>query len=642
MSLPGTSPRTHTITTTVTTSTELTTVTSSVTANATSAAPVTTAAAPATASVSDSSTNTVSSATTSERSSPPKNDSPPGRSKKTVMPRSPRAAPIPVPVLRLRSTSSGVEVAPSTRKRPQASGKEGSASMSQSHPVHDMSRTQVKSSSSTTVTLADAKGTTTEQDSVRAYSEPSLLIIRKSIPLAQLKKMEQEHRMHKLADLLVNDLMSEQLSVASLSTLGHTDAAFYIEHLPEEFKPLASGLLHPTISSGKLMQRYFADDFSNNVGWNGATSMYANFMQREAAKSSSSRSSHMGDIDNDTQEAEMERIWSAAMVIVRSLLGYPPTVDSSPLPGKLISLLIACDQRLHAKLISIDKPAAFSTDQIRTARLAALTHLLVNRLLHPMLLSLASKNPSQSEMWFQVILKRGLVSRVKQLAEALFSKSFATSPLALQQQATEKATREKIDARIRQLQTKSSTRHVRTRSADTTPISPRTLRTIEEARSLRKVQKAGELATELESQDWSALDEANREVDENLAISQANVALQQFDAADLDELASLLAMERSDSEDIASIQPRRAQPLDDSEELSATTATSVTADALPGNGPTTASTFNTFNTTTESTVTTGTLTSRQPTASSGARITSGQGTQQSGQAASRQSPEKNT
>lgn len=515
--------------------------------------------------------------------------------------------------------------------------------MSQSHPVPDMSRTPAKAASSTTATLAQTKGSVTEQDSVRAFSEPSLQIIRKSIPLGQLKKMEQEHRMHKLADLLVNDLMSEHPSAASLSTLGRTDAAFYIEHLPEEFKPLASELLHPTISSGKLMQRYFATDFTNNVGWNGATSLYVNFMRSETAKSSSSSSSQVADQvgDDATWQAEMERMRGVAEVIVRTLLGYPPTVDSSPLPGRLLSLLIACDQRLHAKLISIDKPAALSTDQIRSARLAALTHLLVTRVLQPMLLSLAPPNPSENEMWFQVLLKKGLVSSVRQLAEALFSKSFATSPLALQQQATEKATREKIDARIRQLQTKSSTRHVRTRSADTTPISPRTLRTIEEARSLRKVQRAGELATELESQDWSALDEANREVDENLAISEAKVALQQFDAADLDELASLLAMERSDSEDIAFIQPRRAQPLDDSEELSATTASSVTADALPGNGPTTASTFNTFNTTTESTVTTGTLTSRQPTGSSGARISSGQGAQQAGQAASRQSPEKN-
>ncbi len=499
-----------------------------------------------------------------------------------------------------------------------------------------MNRAPAKAEATTT-TLAKEKdkAATTQQDSVRAFSEPSLQIIRKSIPLGQLKKMEQEHRTHKLADLLVNDLVSERLSAASLSTLGSTDAAFYIDHLPEEFKPLASGLLHPTISSGKLMQRYFAADFSNNVGWNGATSLYANFMQREAAKASSA-SSNTSNVDADTQQAEMERIRGASEVIVRSLLGYPPTVDSSPLPGKLIGLLIACDQRLHAKLLSTDMPATFSTDQIRTARLAALTHLLVNRLLQPMLLSLAQQNLSNSEMWLQVLLKKGLVSSVRQLAEALFNKSFATSPLALQQQATEKATREKIDARIRRLQTKPPTRHVRTRSADTTPISPRTLRTIEEARSLRKVQKAGELATELESQDWSVLDEASREVDENLAISQARTDLQYFDAEDLKELVSLLA---SDSEAMSVSQPRRAQPLDDSGELPVASEPTVTATVLPVSSATlatTATTFNTFNTTINSTVTTGTSTGRQPTGTAAASVTSGQAPQQ----AAPQAPEK--
>lgn len=517
-----------------------------------------------------------------------------------------------MPVLRLRSNSSGQEVVPSPRKQPPLTSKADGTPLAPSHPVTD----------------------------IRAVSEPSLQIIRKSIPLGQLKKMEQEHRIHKLADLLVNDMVSGALSANTLSTLGRVDSAFYIERLPQEFKPLAEGLLTPTISSGKLMQRYFAADFRNNVGWNGATSVYANFMQREAEKSSSASSSHVAHDDEATRQAELERMQGAAEVIVRSLLGYPPTVDSSPLPGKLISLLIACDQRVHAKLIGTEMPTVFSTDQIRTGRLAALTYLLGTRLLQPMLYSLATQPPSETEMSFQIMLLQGLMAGIRQLADALFNKSFATSPLALQQQATEKATREKIDARIRRLQAKPSTRHVRTRSADTTPISPRTLRTMEEARSLRKVQKAGELATELESQDWSVLDEANREVDENLAISQARTELQQFDAEDLKELVSLLA---SDSEAMAIIQPRRAQPLDDSEELPVSAEPAVTADTLPVSSATlatTATTFNTRNTTINSTVTTGTSTDRQPTGTAAASVTSGQAPQPAVQQAVQRAPQQ--
>ncbi len=608
MSLPGTSPRTTTITTTITTtattSAQLTTVTSS-TSDRTTSAPATSAATATTPPKASATESTATTATiTPERSSPPKNDSLSGRSKKSVPPRSPRVKPQPVPVLRLRSNSSGQEFAPSPRTLPPLSDKQGEAALSQSHPVPDMNRAPANVQASTTTTLAMEKDATTEQASVRASSEPSLQIIRKSIPLGQLKKMEQEHRMHKLADLIVDDLVSGQLTSASLSTLGRVDSAFYIDHLPEDFKPLAKGLTTSTISSGKLMQGYFAADFIHNVGWNGATSLYANFTQREPEKSSST-SSHVADnndnVDDDTRQAERERIQGAAEVIVRSLLGYPPTVDSSPLPGKLISLLIACDQRLHAKLLATTTPAAFSTDQIRTGRLAALTHVLVTRLLQPMLFSLTPQPPSQAQMSFQILVLKGLMSGARQLAEGLFNKSFATSPLALQQQATEKATREKIDARIRLLQTKPSTRHVRTRSADTTPVSPRTLRTLEEARTMRKAQQAGELATTLESQDWSALDEASRQVNEKLARNKSHADLLQMPISEVEELVRLLEGKGGDSQPILAIQPRRAQPLDDGDELPMPGEPTVTVDALPRASITTANTFDTFNTTISST-----------------------------------------
>ena len=594
MSLSGTSPRSHTIiTTTANTRTTTTTSTQPITDTAATATTATTA--------------------TPTRSSPPKDDSPTGRSKRTIPPRSPRAMPMPVPVLRLRSTSSSLELSTSPRKRPPLAHPEGRAPLSQSHPVPDISREPSKPHMPTTVTLPTTEDAVTESVSVRAFSEPSLQIVRKSIPLAQLKKMEQAHRMHKLADLLVNDLVDGSLSAAKLNVLGSVDSAFYTDRLPKEFKTLGVGMDIPTISSSKLLQRYFATDFQTNVGWDGATSLYANFMRREKARSTSTANfamdEHYADvdassIDADTRQAEIERMQGAAEVIVRTLLGYPPTVDSSPLPDRLLSLLMACDQRLHAKLLDSDRKVAFTTDQIRAGRLALLTNLLVKRLLQPMLLSLAPKMPSQTEIWFQAMLMKGLASGAEQLSTALFNKSFASSPLALQQQATEKLTREKIDARIRQLQTKPSTRHVRTRSADTTPISPRTLRTIEEARHLRKVQKAGEMARELESQDWSTLEEANREIDENIAIAKAQEALQQFNVNDLEGLVMELLGERGDG-DYTPVSPRRAQPLDDSEELvlpdEASSATMLTSTSTV---TTTAQTFTTTTTTTAPTTAT--------------------------------------
>ena len=614
MSLSGTSPRSYTIPTTAntTTTTTTTTTTPATTATTTGTQPVTTstaatsttatptAATTATAAAHAApsltgTTTTTSTTTTATRSSPPKDDSPTSRLKKTIPPRSPRAMPMPVPALRLRSTSSSVEFFAAPGKRPP---------LSHSHPVPDMNQALTKTDISTTLTLTKVEDAAPEQTSVRAFSEPGLQIVRKSIPLSQLKKMEQEHRTHKLADLLVKDLVEDSLSAGQLNTLGRVDSAFYTDRLPQEFKPLGVGMDTPTISSSKLLQRYFAADFRDNVGWEGARSLYANFMRREPMKATPTTSMRTSETDADTRQAEMERMQGAAEVIVRTLLGYPPTVDSSPLPGKLLSLLIACDQRLHAKLLASDRKTAFSTEQIRAGRLAVLSNLLVTRLLQPMLLSLAAKIPSQAEMLFQAMLMKGLVAGAEQLSDALFNKSFAASSLTLQQQATEKLTREKIDARIRQLQTKPSTRHVRTRSADTTPISPRTLRTIEEARNLRKVQKAGEMAKELESQDWSALDDARREIDENLAISKAATELQQLDVDDLQDLVRMMLGERGDGDmpPVTPISPRRAQPLEDSDDTPPVAIGSVAV--MPAPRGVTTTTANTFTTTTTSTATT--------------------------------------
>ncbi len=527
-------------------------------------------------------------APTSPRSSPPKDDSPTGRSKKTTMPRSPR--PMPVPALRLRSTSSSMALSVSPRKLAQSLPSLAAIDDSQ-QPGREAACTGASGASNSVMSVSSPV--------LQTHSAPTLQIFRTRMPMRLLKKSELESKLTKLADLLVNDVLSGDVSAANLKVLGRVDSAFYIEHLPAEFTPFGQGLGTPTIACSKLLQRFFAVDFRTNLGWGAARTLYKNFQFDEIKRASSSRSVAVGEADPDTKRAEMERMQGRAEVIVRTLLGFPPTIEQSPLPAKMLRLLVICDQRLHEKLLSSDGKISFSTDQIRSARLAMLTNLVVTRLLQPMLSSLAAKQPTQSEMWFLTLLMKGLVSAVQQFSDALFSKSFASSPLSLQQRADEKLRRERIDARIRQLQSKPTVRHVRTRSADTEPISPRTLRTIEEARSFRSRQKAAETARTMEAQDWSVLDDTRREIDENLAIAQASADLQDFDAADLRLVLSLLD-QRTDSDDLdfILITPRRAQPLEDSDDGPGATVP-------PTLTPTTITTTTTSSFTTTTTSTTG-------------------------------------
>lgn len=572
MSIPGTSPRDHTLTTTTTdtfTTTTTAATTGTVTAAATEIPPL-------------------------QRSSPPKDDSPTRRSKKTLPPPSPRTPrAIPVPALRLRSTSSCAEITPPTNK---------TVPLSQSHPLPATSTAAPQARVTTASVTKSGQTSNNDALTVQSHSEPSFQIVSKRMPVSTLKKIETEHQVQKLADLIIDDLVDDSISASKLKVLGRVDSAFYIDRLPAQFKAFAIGVDGATIPSGKLLQRYFAQEFRDNLGWGGAKSLYASFNFKDTARSGSGSGIAVGEGDPGIKQAEKERMHGVAEVIVRMLIGYPPTVDSSPLPKKLFQFLITCDQRLHAKLLKPGPKNSFSTEQIRTGRLALLTNLIATRLLQPMLSSLASKYPSQSEMWFLGELMKGLVAGVEQLSVAFFNKSFATSPLALQQQAMEKLTQERIASRIRQLQSKPTVRHARTRSADTEPVSPRTLRTIEQAKSFRKLQKVGEMASDLEAQDWSALDEANREITENLAVSQAQGGLQPFDAGDINALVQELIGQRGDFDDFV-LTPRRAQPLEDSEEPEAPgpMQMAVTPASL---------TTTTINTVTTTTTTTGTNTVR--------------------------------
>ncbi len=533
MSVSGTSPRDHTLTTTSTLSNTLTTTT-------TQTAPTT------------GTTNVLTASP--QQSSPPKDDSPTGRSKKTVTPRSPRTPrTMPVPKLRLRSTSSSVELMPTPAK------------LSQSHPQPATSPTTLQAKALTTSTPKAAQTSTNDTLSIQSHSEPSFQIIRKRIPFSVLKDREADQRMQQIADLIVNDLVDAGSSANDLKVLGRVDTAFYIDRLPDALKSFAKGIDGPTISSSKLLQRYFASELHGNMGWGGAKTLYANFIYQETVRSGASGRIAIGEDSPDIKQAEVERIKGIAEVIVRMLIGYPPTIDSSPLPKKLLRFLIACDQRLHTKLLGGGMKHSFSTDQIRVGRLAQLTNLVVTRLLQPMLSSLAAKNPSQTEIWFLGLLMKGLVAGIEQMSVAFFNKSFAESPHVLQKMATEKLTQERIASRIRKLQSKPTVRHVRTRSADTEPISPRTLRTIEEAKNFRKTQKAVEVARELEEQDWSALDEARRHITENLAVPKTTGNSPQFDAGDIDALVQEILSNRADFDNLV-LTPRRASPLEDSDD----------------------------------------------------------------------------
>jgi hypothetical protein len=240
-----------------------------------------------------------------------------------------------------------------------------------------------------------------------------------------------------------------------------------------------------------------------------------------------------------------------AEVIIRILFGSPPSLKSFPLPPRLIKFLVHCDQEFHERLLKGKKTKGYTTEQIRSARIALQKQLLVTRMLYPMVVQLANKKPGFTEIAFLGVILKEMINAVNALSKEIFVKSFATWPEPLQKVANEKLNKEKIEERKKGLKSKPSVRHTRSKSADTTlldirqlPASPR------EAHERRTRQKALEIASGIEAdadQLSTKLTEARKTVIEKIEYEQGLESVKNLSAEELDLLLNIIR-DRDDDE----------------------------------------------------------------------------------------------
>lgn len=395
-------------------------------------------------------------------------------------------------------------------------------------------------------------------------SVPVLKILKVNIPSELLKQLEAEHTDHTLINLLIDDVCKHSLRLDSRHALGRTDSAFYINKLPEVIKPFTKDMNQSTIPSSKLLQAVFSERFRKNTGWATAKIIYANSIWEEK----SSKELDIGENDPATTTAERERLKEIAKTVATTIFGHPPAIKNSPLPADLINALIYADQYFHEKLLTNEKTQHWSTEEIRDARRSMIKLLTVTRLLMPMITGLAEKKPDQKEIWLLGIILQTLLRSAEVFSKEIFVASFAKSSASLQKLAMEKEKIERVHARTKIFKTKTTIRHARSRSADTTPIDINSLLNPDDVRKKRALEKTKKMVAEIAVDDdayASVITEGHKRLQETEELRKAEADIKDFSVEDLEQIQEMLAA-RLEDELISlppegEIVPEKAEPL---------------------------------------------------------------------------------
>ena len=421
-----------------------------------------------------------------------------------------------------------------------------------------------------------------------------LRIFKARIPSELLKKLERDHIDHVLVDLLIADLGVQSLHLDDRHAIGRTDSALYVNHLPGVLQPYVGNVNNVTISSSVLLQRAFADEFRENIGWVTAKILYVNAMFKEQlpgdSQTNSQAESLLGENDPAIKDASRKQLKGLAEAIAQSIFGHPVEIKNSPLPRRLIDTLIYADQRFHEQLLTGQATKDWSTEQIRDARCSLIKLLTVTRLLMPMLIGTEKKNPSQKQIWCLGLSMQMLQKSAMALSKDILVTSFVTSSASLQRLAGDKEKQERTQQRTKAFKSRSKKPggHGRSRSADTTPVNIDWLARRDEIRAKRALEKK-EGAIEKTKSILSSvgldddifektMDDAGRALKETDELRQAIVDIGDFDLEDIKAIEQMLIEQNNASpmtlHPEGTLTPERPQSLPTS-----------TADPLPNMSP---------------------------------------------------------
>ena len=485
------------------------------------------------------------------------------KSKKTRIPPSPRTPPK-LTSLGQKSSSFRMNTQP-TPKSPRQFKEANQSKNDLEEKVRKLPSSSQSTSESTSSTSKPVTSFSTVSETqlgpLMSSSVPVLKIFKAQISSELLRKLESEHIDHVLVDLLTNDVCAQPIALDQRHAIGRTDAAFYVDRLPEVLQVFAKDSNQATISSSKLIQKVFAEEFRENTGWAEAKIFYANAM----FKMKSQAGYAIGENDASVMDAEREKLKGLTEVIAKSIFGHPINLKNSALPRRLIDTLIYADQRFHDYLLTGKSTRSWTIEQINDARRSLIKLLTVTRLLMPMMSALAEKKPSQQEIWCLGLTMQVLLKSASQLSKEIFAESFAKSSSSLQKLATDKEKQERIQARTKALQTKTkkSGRHIRSRSADTQPVDIDWLARRDELQKKRAQEKKDvaiarthKVLSELEG-DTDAyakvIDETSKAVKENEDIKKAESDLNTFSLEDLEQIQKFL--DERDEQEIISLLP---------------------------------------------------------------------------------------
>ena len=196
---------------------------------------------------------------------------------------------------------------------------------------------------------------------------------------------------------------------------------------------------------------------------------------------------------NEPMERNQQEVYAKCMVGL--LFGESGTLEKSSLPNELRDFLISSDHYFHENLLKNKSATGMSIDDIEKARFVYFNDLLSSKILIPLFLQLFASEFSGAETLLQIAIEDQLGHAIASLKKDFFAWSYEVASPELKEKISFKLVdemqqqQEKLIAKRAQQLHLGSVSHSQ-QSKGSSPVSPRSQKTVDELRARRAKAKA--------------------------------------------------------------------------------------------------------------------------------------------------------
>ena len=283
-----------------------------------------------------------------------------------------------------------------------------------------------------------------------------------------------------LAKFLVDDRLRDNISTDALHKARHLDSSFHIEKIPNVLKHLTLGNGQNYIPSKKLLEKYFSKVITQSPVWKEIEHIYGGFLKTQAGS--------IEPIGRDQQEAY-------GKCMVGLLFGESGTFEKSSLPIELRNFLISSDHYFHENLLENKNARAMSLADIEKARFVYFNDLLASKILLPLFSKFSASEFSSAETLLQVAIQDQLDHAIASVKKDFFAASYEVASPELKEKIFSNLVNDMQEQQEKLVTKRTQQLHLGSvshsqQAKESSSVSPRSKKTIDELRSRRAKAKA--------------------------------------------------------------------------------------------------------------------------------------------------------